>query len=52
MERGEIYISLRGDDELADDQISVLDIVGGLKNAVLTEDYRDYPKEPCWLVLQ
>ena len=52
VERGEIRISLHGYDELADDQISVREVVGGLKDAILLEDYPDYPKGPSCLVLQ
>ena len=52
VERGETRISLHGYDELADDQISVRDVVGGLKDAILLEDYPDYPKGPSCLVLQ
>ena len=52
VERGETRISLHGYDELADDQISVRDVVGGLKDAILIEDYPDYPKGPSCLVLQ
>ena len=52
VERGETRISLHGYNELIDDQISVRDIVGGLKDAILIEDYPDYPKGPSCLVLQ
>ena len=52
VDRGEIRISLHGYDELAADQISVRDVVGGLKDAILIEDYPDYPKGPSCLVLQ
>ena len=51
-ERGEIRISLHGYDELTDDEISARNVVDGLKDAVLIEDYPDYPKGPCCLVLQ
>ena len=39
VERGETHISLHGYDELVDDQISVRDVLGGLKDAILLEDY-------------
>lgn len=50
-EEGDIRISLHGYDELAEDQISVRDVVGGLSDAVLIEDYPEYAKGPCCLVL-
>jgi hypothetical protein len=49
---GEVRISDHGYDELAADGLLGRDLVAGVPAAELVEDYPEFPKGPCVLVLE
>lgn len=52
IDKGEIRISNHGYDELAEDGLLVKDVMIGIKEGKVVEDYPNYPKGPSVLVLQ
>ncbi len=52
VEKGEVRISDHGYSELAEEGLLVRDIISSLRGGRVVEDYPEYPKGPCVLVLQ
>ena len=48
----EFRISEHGYDELAEDKLIAKEVVAGIQEAVVVEEYPNYPKEPSILLLQ
>ena len=52
VQRGEVRVSDHGYDEMSDEDILARDVLAGVFNGVVVEDYPIYAKGPCVLVLQ
>jgi Domain of unknown function (DUF4258) len=52
VERREVRVSEHGYSELASDGILVREVLAGVEKAQVLEDYPEYPKGPCVLVIQ
>ena len=52
IQQGNVKISDHGYDEIAADSLYLRDVLETIADAVIVEEYPDYPKGPCILVLQ
>jgi hypothetical protein len=52
VERGEVRVSDHGYDEMSDEDILARDVLAGVSEGIVVEDYPAYAKGPCVLVLQ
>lgn len=52
VQNGQFRISEHGYDELAADDIYTRDVITGIVDAAVVENYPEFPKGPCVLVLQ
>ncbi len=49
---GDVRISEHGYDELVEDGLSAREVLAGILEGVVIEEYVNYPKGPCVLLLQ
>jgi len=49
---GNVRISEQGYDELAEDGLTAREVLGNVHDAIVVEEYPDFPKGPCILLLQ
>ncbi len=52
MDAGDVRISEHGYDELAEDGLTAREVLSGVQDAVVVEEYPDFPKGPRVLFLQ
>lgn len=52
VQRGEVRVSDHGYDEMSDEDILARDVLAGVFDGVVVEDYPMYAKGPCVLVPQ
>ena len=49
---GDVRVSEHGYDELAEDRLTAREVLSGINEAVIVEEYLEYPNGPCVLLLQ
>ena len=49
---GDVRISEHGYDEMVEDTLTAREVFSGIEDAEVIEEYPNYPKGPCVLVLQ
>lgn len=49
---GDVRISEHGYDELVEDGLTAREVLAGVRDGVVVEEYLNYPKGPCILLLQ
>jgi hypothetical protein len=49
---GDVRVSEHGYDELAEDGLTAREVLAGIEEAVVVEEYPNYPRGPCVLLLQ
>ncbi len=52
VERGEVKVSDHGYDEMSDEEILAREVLAGVAEGIVVEEYPSYAKGPCVLVLQ
>ena len=52
VDRGEVKVSDHGYEEMSDEDILARDVLAGVLEGIVVEDYPTYPKGACVLVLQ
>ena len=52
VDRSEVRVSEHGYNEIASEGLLVKEVVSGVRDAELVEDYPSFPKGPCVLVLE
>jgi hypothetical protein len=50
--KNKVVVSVHGYDEMAEDDIFFRDLLDSLEHGIVVEDYPDFWKGPCCLVLQ
>jgi hypothetical protein len=49
---GDVPLSEHGYDELAEHALTAREVLNGVQEAIVVEEYPDYPKGPCVVLLQ